>query len=79
MAMTATSMQARIKANVAAVTPVQGGSTTAANAYRDAVMAAMCQGIIDEIKSNAVVTVASVSGVTPGSGTSGTGSGTISS
>ena len=66
MAMSASSMWSRVKANIAAVTPVQGSGASAANAYRDAVGIAMCQGIIDEIKANAVVTV---TGVTAGGST----------
>jgi hypothetical protein len=75
--MTAASMWTRIKANIAGVAPVQGSGSAAANTYRDAVGQAMCQGIIDEIKANAVVGVISVSGVTPGGGVSGSGAGTI--
>lgn len=71
-------MWSRIKANIAAVTASQGSDPTAANAYRDAVGQAMCQGIIDEIKANAVVSVTSVSGVQTGAGVSGSGTGTIS-
>ena len=78
MAMTSASMWSRIKANIAGVSPVQGSGSAAANTYRDEVGQAMCQGIIDEIKANAIVSVTSVSGVTPGSGTSGPGTGTIS-
>ena len=75
--MTASSMWSRVKANISAITPVQG-SSAAANAYRDQVGQAMMQGIIDEIKANSVVTVTSVSGVTPGGGVSGPGTGTVS-
>jgi hypothetical protein len=65
MAMTASSMQSRIKSNISGITPVQGSGASAANAYRDAVTVAMCQGIIDEIKAN--MTVAS-SGADPQGG-----------
>lgn len=56
MAMTSASMWSRIKANIIAITPVQGSDPAAANAYRDAVGQAMCTGIIDEIKNNQTVT-----------------------
>lgn len=58
--MTAASMWARIKANIAGVTPTQGQDPAAANAYRDAVGQAMCQGIISEIVADAVVNVPGV-------------------
>ena len=66
MAMTAASMWTRVKANIAGVTASQGSDPVAAAAYRDQVGIAMCQGIIDEIKTAAVVQVTSVQ---PGTGT----------
>jgi hypothetical protein len=39
---------------------------------------AVAEAIVEHIQASAVVTVASVSGVTPGSGVSGPGTGTIS-
>lgn len=44
---------------------------------RQAIFRAMGNTIVNYIKSNAQVLVASVSGVTPGPGASGTGTGTI--
>ena len=57
MALTAASMAAKVKAAVAAVPPQQFDSGSSPEAYRDAVLLAMCQGIIDEITSNAEVPV----------------------
>ena len=69
MAMTASSMASRIETYMSAITPSQ--SSTNNTAYRLQMLEAMCQGIIDEIKTDAVVTV---TGVTPGGGTA---SGTV--
>lgn len=55
--MSASSMWSRIEANIAAVTPYQGSDPTAAKTYRNQVGIAMCQGIIDEIIADAVITV----------------------
>lgn len=52
MAMTAASMMAKIKAAIAAVPAVQSADPAAVAAYRDAILAAMCQGIIDEVVAN---------------------------
>lgn len=38
---------------------------------------ALAKAVVDEIQQNAVVTVTSVSGVTPGGGVSGPGAGTV--
>ncbi len=73
MAMSASTMWSRIKANISAVTPVQTSDPATANSYRDAVGQAMCAGIIAEIIADAVVTVP---GVQTGSSTV---SGTVSS
>lgn len=78
MAMTKESMWTAITGHMAGIAASQGTDKAAANAYRDLIGQAMCQGIIDEIKANAVVTVTSVSGVQPGGGASGPGTGTIS-
>lgn len=71
-------MWALRKQYIAAVAPVQSSNQTALAAYRDAIGQADSQAIIDYIKANAVVSVASVSGVTVGSASSGPGTGTIS-
>lgn len=76
--MTAASMRGRIKTAMDAL----GDPAEFPNpqAYATAAMEAMCAGIIQEIQLNAVVTatvaVPSVSGVTPGGGISGPGTGT---
>lgn len=57
MALTATSMMAKVKAAIAAVPAQQVDSGSSADAYRDAILLALCQGIIDEIKANAEVPV----------------------
>jgi len=54
MALNKTSMRDKIKAKVEAVPLVQGSDASAMLAYRDAVLEAMCAGIIEEIVSNAV-------------------------
>ena len=71
-------MATRILANMAAVAPPVSNEPAALEAYRRAVMEAHCQGIIDEINTNAEVAVAvtSVSGVASGAGVSGPGTGT---
>ena len=48
--MSASGMSAKVKAAIAAVSPVQG--TAVPTSYRDAVLLAMCQGIIDEVVAN---------------------------
>jgi hypothetical protein len=77
MAMTAASMKARIRTAQAAIA-APANNAGAAAAYSDAMLQALCQGIIDEIKAAAVVTVTNVSGVTVGGGVSGPGTGTVS-
>lgn len=52
MAMTAAGMRDKVKAAIAAVPPVQTSDPVAVATYRDAVLAAMCQGIIDEVVAN---------------------------
>ena len=76
MALAKASMAAKIKAAITAVGDPSGYITPAA--YADACREAMCLGIIQELQTNAAVAVASVSGVTPGGGASGPGTGTIS-
>lgn len=68
MAMTAASMAGHIKARIAAVAASQGSDAAVARAYRDAVMDAMCQGIIDEILANSELVA-----VTQDSGAAGAG------
>lgn len=60
MALNANSMAAAIKARIAAVSAVQSSVDGDTLAYRDAVMVAMCQGIIDEIHANGVSVVPNV-------------------
>jgi hypothetical protein len=69
-------MAAKIKTALAAVGDPSGYVSPAA--YADACREALCLGIIQEIQTNAAVAVPSVSGVTPGGGISGPGTGTIS-
>jgi hypothetical protein len=57
MAITAASMMGKIKANIAACSASQGSDPAAAQTHRDAVLLAMCQGIVDEIHQNATVPV----------------------
>lgn len=52
MAMTAAGMMAKVKTAIAAVPPVQGSDPVAVASYRDAILQAMCQGIIDEVVAN---------------------------
>lgn len=59
MTLNAQAMAEKIKAYMTAIAPVQGSDAAAAQAYRDEQLVAMCQGIIDEIKDNAVVTTIS--------------------
>jgi hypothetical protein len=51
-------MAAKVKAAIAAVPPQQVDSGGDPTAYRDAILQAMCQGIIEEITANAEVVVA---------------------
>ena len=57
MALTPASMAAKIKAKVGAVPPQQFDSGSSPDAYRDAILLAMCEGIIEEITTNAEVPV----------------------
>ena len=59
MALDAASMATRILSKVAAIPPVQDSDPAASQAYRDAVMVAFCNGIIEEITTSAVVTTTS--------------------
>lgn len=71
MALSASSMASRIKTNIAAV--ADPSTFPDKTAYADACRQAMCQGIIDEIKANGLVTVV----LTSGAGVPGGGNGTI--
>ena len=57
MALTAASMMAKVKAAITAVPPQQVDSSGSTEAYNDAILLAMCQGIVDEIKENGEVPV----------------------
>lgn len=70
MPMSANVLSAAIQAAIASI-PEDGRN-------HDAVWDAIASAIITHIQTTAVVTVASVSGVTPGIGVSGPGVGTIS-
>lgn len=69
MGITADSMMGKIKAKVALVSASQGSDPAAALAHRDAVLLAMCEGIVEEFHQNAIVTTNDAQG--------GTNSGTI--
>lgn len=69
MALSAASMKARIESYTAAVGAVQVSTPGPANAYRDAILQAFCQGIIDEIHANAVVSTVDSRGDTCNNGT----------
>ena len=60
MAITAASMMGKIKTKIAAVAASQGSDPAAALANRDAVLLAMCEGIVEEIHQNATVPVPGV-------------------
>lgn len=55
MALSATSMKSRIEAYMAAVGAVQTSDAGTAQGYRDAMLLALCKGIVDEIQQNATV------------------------
>ena len=57
MALEKASMAAKVKAAIAAVPVEQFDSTGDPTAYRDAILEALCQGIIEEITTNAEVIV----------------------
>jgi len=62
MALTAASMAAKIMARMDALAAEQfsgAGGASAAAAKADAYLLAFCQGVIDEIQQNAVVTTTS--------------------
>jgi len=52
MAMSASGMRDKVKAAMAAVAPIQTSDPAAVDAYRDALLLAMCQGVIDEVVAN---------------------------
>jgi hypothetical protein len=53
MALSATSMRDRIVAKIAAVPYTQNSDPANAQAYHDAIWLAICQGIVEEITTNA--------------------------
>jgi len=71
MALNAATMKAAMKAGI----EIAGG--TFPNAGAEAILLAICTAIVNHITANAVVVVASVSGVTAGGDSSGAGSGTV--
>jgi hypothetical protein len=60
-------MAQKIKAKIAAVTPQQVYANASPEAYRDAILLALCEGIIEEIILNAEVPIdtGSSSGIYP--------------
>ncbi len=64
MAMNATTMASRIESYMGAVAASQGQSTANVATYRNAMLIAMCQGIIAEIQADAVVTTTDAQGGT---------------
>ena len=66
--MSAAGMQAKVKAAIAAVGAVQTSDEGVAQAYRDAILLAMCQGIIAEVVENSELV-----SVTADAGTQGLG------
>lgn len=79
MALTAAGLSAAIKAELDARAPAEDAEGGASgSAWRKEFADALAAAIVDHIKANAQVTVTSVSGVTPGGGASGPGTGTIS-
>lgn len=77
MAMSVSDLQAKMKANIEAAF----GSEVSGSDWMDKFCSAVAQACYDEITQNAVVngpvTVASVTGVSPGSSASGPGTGTV--
>ncbi|MES2048846.1 MAG: hypothetical protein V4447_10625 [Pseudomonadota bacterium] len=69
MTLSATSMATRIEAYMAAVPAQQIVGPGAIGGYRNALMIAMCQGIIDEITQDAVVHTVDSRGDTCNNGT----------
>jgi uncharacterized membrane protein len=69
MSLSASSMKSRIEAYMAAVSDVQVSTSGPAVGYRDAMLLALCEGIVDEITSNAVVHTVDSRGDTCNSGT----------
>lgn len=57
MALDKASMAAKMKAAIASVPAQQFDSAGDPTAYRDAILEALCQGIIEEFKENAEVPV----------------------
>lgn len=55
MAMTAAGMRDKVKAAIAAVSHIQTSDPAAVASYRDAVLLAMCQGILEEVVANSEI------------------------
>ena len=70
MALNAATMKTAMKAGIE-------GAGGAVPAQAEAVLLAICTAIVDHITANAVVNVASVSGVAAGGDASGPGTGTV--
>ena len=66
----ATTLKTAVVTKMEAIAP---GSVT-----DDRLLQALCEAVVEHIQTSAVVSVISVSGVTPGPGVSGVGTGTIS-
>jgi hypothetical protein len=75
MAMSGAVLGPALKSAVDAIGPPVPPETV--EQYRDRLFRALGDAIVAHITTNAVVTVASVSGVTPGPGVSGAGAGTV--
>jgi len=71
MALNKASMAASIKTKMAAI-PLPDGTAASAQAYRDALIEAMCDGIISEITQHAAVSVVTLGSATTQSCANGT-------
>lgn len=69
MTLSASTMAANIRTAMDAVPPVQIVGTGNINSYRDALLLAMCQGIVNEITAHAVVHTVDSRGDTCNNGT----------
>jgi hypothetical protein len=76
-----TQILAQLNAQFPTDTNLLNAEKTAINSAKDKLAQAIADGdgptTVDHIKNNAVVSVSSVTGVTPGGGVSGPGSGTV--
>jgi uncharacterized membrane protein len=69
MALSAASLKGRIDTYMAAIGATQTSDATTAQSYHDQMLLALCQGIVDEITSNAVVHTVDSRGDTCNNGT----------